>query len=70
MNTTTNIGSSSIIVQWDEVDDSLHTTYTIAWTDGELLGITTIEEETSYTITGLTLDTVYTVTVSRGAKRY
>ena len=65
VNITTNIESSSIIVQWDAVDDSLPTTYTITWTDDrDLHEVATVEEQTSYTITGLTLDTVYTIIVT------
>ena len=65
VNITKNIESSSIVVQWDAVDDSLPTTYTIIWTDeGDLFEVDTLTEQTSYTITGLTLDTVYTVTVT------
>ena len=46
------------------MDDSLPTTYTVAWIDGrDLIETATIEEQTSYTITGLTLDTVYTIAV-------
>ena len=66
MSTTKNIGSS-IVVQWDAVDDSLITTYTVTWTraGGRLQEVTvTLTEQTSYTITGLTLDTVYTITVT------
>ena len=60
-----NIESSSIVVQWDAVDDSHHTTYTVTWTDDrDLYGVHAVDEQTSYTITGLTLDTVYTITVS------
>ena len=60
-----NIESSSIVVQWDAVDDSLPTTYTITWTDeGDLFEVATLTEQTSYTITGLTLDTVYIITVT------
>ena len=60
-----NIESSSIVVQWDAVDDSLPTIYTVTWTDHrDLNGVDTLDEQTSYTITGLTLDTVYTITVS------
>ena len=56
---------SMIIVQWDAVDDFLPTTYTIFWTNGRnLIDAATVEEQTSYTITGLTLDTVYTITVT------
>ena len=32
MNITKNAESSSIFVQWNEVDDSLPTTYTVTWT--------------------------------------
>ena len=65
VNTMKNIESSSIVVWWDAVDDFLHTTYTIFWTNGrDLFDIATLNEQTSYTITGLTLDTVYTITVS------
>ena len=57
MNTTKNIESLSIVVQWDAVDDSLPTTYTIVWTDeGDLFEVATLTEQTSYTISGLTLD--------------
>ena len=59
-----NIESLLVVVQWDEVDDSLHTTYTVTWTDGKLLGTAAVEEHTSYTITGLALDTVYTIAVT------
>ena len=54
----------STIVQWDEVDDSLPTNYTVTWTsDGitPLQPITLIEQ--SYIITGLILDTVYNISV-------
>ena len=47
------------------MDDSLATNYTVTWTsetDRTLLMDNTME--TSYTITGLTLDTVYIITVS------
>ena len=65
VNIMKNIESSSIVVQWDAVDDNLPTTYTIIWTDeGDLFEVATLIEQTSYTITGLTLDTVYTITVN------
>ena len=65
MNIIKNIESLSTVVQWNVVDDFLPTTYIVTWTDGgDLLGVATVEEQTSYTITGLTLDTVYTITVS------
>ena len=61
-----NTESSSIIVQWDEVDDSLPTTYVVTCTSerdhiAQSIGVV---EQSSYTITGLTLDTVYTITVT------
>ena len=67
MNITKNAESSSIVVQWDEVDDSLPTTYVVTWTserDLNNIQIKILEEQSSYTITGLTLDTVYTITVT------
>ena len=64
VNIIKNIGSLSIVLQWDAVDDSFPTTYTVVWTDGRLLGTATTEEQTSYTITGLTLDTIYAITVA------
>ena len=66
VNVTKNTESSSIVVQWDEVDDSLTTTYTVTWTsERDLNDIQsyTLIEQSSYTITGLTLDTVYTINV-------
>ena len=65
VNVMKNINTSSIVVQWDAVDDFLITSYTITWTRaGGGLQVATLTEQTSYTITGLTLDTVYTITVS------
>ena len=65
LNTVKNIEDLSIVVQWDAVDDFLHTTYTVLWTDeGDFFDSYPVEEDTSHTITGLTLDTVYTITVS------
>ena len=67
MNIIKNTESSSIVVQWDEVDDSLPTTYVVTWTsERDLNDIQrkTVDEQSSYTITGLTLDTVYTITVT------
>ena len=58
--------NSSIVVQWDIVDDSLTTTYIVTWTSesDHILHHTTRIEQSSYRITGLTLDTVYTITVT------
>ena len=65
VNVTKSVASSSIVVQWDAVDDSLITTYVVTWTkNGVNLQTATLTERTSYTITGLTLDTVYTITVT------
>ena len=55
----------SSVIQWDAVDGSLATNYTITWTsDTDPTQSVATTMETSYTITGLTLDTVYTITVS------
>ena len=60
------IESSSIVVQWDVVDDFLPTTYIVTWTSerDHIIQSETLEEQSSYTITGLTLDTVYNITVN------
>ena len=65
VNITENTESSSIVVQWDEVDHSLTTTYIVTWTSerDHIVHPVTLTEQSSYTITGLTLDTVYTITV-------
>ena len=70
MNITKNTESSSIVVQWDEVDDSLPTTYTVVWTSerDHMMQSHTLEEQSSYTIVNLTLDTVYTITVTPSNK--
>ena len=56
----------SVDVQWDEVDDSLPTTYVVTWTSERdyIVKVTNLIEQSSYTITGLTLDTVYTIIVT------
>ena len=58
--------SSSVVVQWDEVDDSLTTTYIVTWASerDHITHPVILIEQSSYTITGLTLDTVYTITVT------
>ena len=61
-----NTESPSIVVQWDEVDELLPTTYTVTWASeiDHKLHPATLIEQSSYTINGLTLDTVYTITVT------
>ena len=65
-----NIENSSIVVhvQWDAVDDSLPR-YIVNWNnDGSNQAeAASVAEQTSYIITGLNLDTVYTITVSAAA---
>ena len=60
----------SVVVQWDKVDDSLLTNYTVIWTSDGTNSIQshTLTEQSSYTITELTLDTVYTITVTASNK--
>ena len=55
----------STIVQWDIVDDSLPTTYTVTWTSDGTTPVqsTTLIEQSSYVIAELTLDTVYNISV-------
>ena len=64
VNIMKNTESSSIVVQWDKVDDSFTTTYIVTWTSerDHILHHVNLIEQSSYTITGLTLDTVYTIT--------
>ena len=64
--TTKNLVDLSVAVQWDEVDDFLPITYIVAWTNkkDDIIHLVTITEESSYTLTGLTLDTVYIITVA------
>ena len=66
VNIMKNTESSSIVVQWDEVDDFLPTTYTVTWSSerDHIVHLVNIEEQSSYTITGITLDTVYTITIT------
>ena len=61
-----NTENLSVVVQWDEVDDSLTTTYIVTWISerDHTAHHVTLIEQSSYTITGLTLDTVYTITVT------
>ena len=57
--------NSSIVLQWDAVDDSLPTMFIVTWEKaGDNDHAVTIREQTSYRITGLALDTVYTITVT------
>ena len=64
VNITKNTESSSIVVQWDEVDNSFPITYVVTWTSerdhiAQSIGVAGLS---SWTITGLALDTVYTIT--------
>ena len=67
-----NIESSSIVVQWEAVDDFLTTTYITTWEwyhEGKHKSSTTaVIERSSYEIIGLTLDTVYTIIVTAATK--
>ena len=66
VNITENIMDLSVVVQWDVVDDLLPTNYVVTWIGDETYSIQspTLIEQSSYTITGLTLDTVYSITVT------
>jgi len=56
-----NITSSSLVVQWNAVSDISDIYYAVTWRSG---GGFIITRMTSYTITGLTVDTTYTINVS------
>ena len=56
------IKSDSFVVQWDAVADVFPITYTVQWY-GEDIDNTTTTNGLSYTITGLTSNTSYSVTV-------
>ena len=66
VNVLRNFEGSSIIVQWNEVDDPLPTNHTVTWSSDETNSTLsdTLIEQSSYTIAGLTLDTVYTIIVT------
>ena len=65
MTTTRNKGDLSVVVQWNKVDNFLPTTYIVTWTDAtNFTQSHTLIEQSSYTITELTLDTVYNITVN------
>ena len=62
----------SVVVEWVEVDDFLPINHTVKWTSDEKSSNSmqshTLMNKTSYIITGLTLDTVYTITVTAANK--
>ena len=70
MNIVKNTKNSSVVVQWDVVDDSIDTTYVVTWTSerGHTEQSPGLVNFRSYTITGLTLDTVYNITVTANSK--
>jgi len=53
--------SSSLVVQWNGSSDISDTSYVISWIPG---GKTILTRMTSYTITGLTVNSTYNITVS------
>ena len=65
MNITNNITNSSVVVQWDTVDDVQDTNYTVTWAVANESNVTQVNtEQTSYTLTGLTLNTVYNINIT------
>ena len=56
------IENSSIVAQWEAVDDSPITTYIVNWYSSSLDTDSKTLTQTSYTITGLTLNTSYAIT--------
>ena len=66
VNITKNVIDTSVFVQWNAVDDFLPTSFIVTWTSerDHIAQSQGLEEQSSYTITELTLDTVYTITVT------
>ena len=57
------ITDESIVVQWDAVDDIFPVTYNVTWyNESGIIGMDTVNG-TSYTVTGLTTNTSYNITV-------
>ena len=64
-----NVTNSSVVVQWDTVDDAHDTNYTVTWAIANESNVTQgSTEQTIYTITGLTLNTVYNINVTSSNK--
>ena len=63
---TKDIESLSLIVQWDEVEDFIDTTFTLLWKNetDSISKIAIVTEKRSYTITGLILDELYTIVIA------
>jgi len=55
------ITTTSVVVQWDDVDNAYH--YVLNWNDDDGAGREAVIAQTSRTIAGLTPNTVYSVTV-------
>ena len=57
------ITNESIVVQWDALDDFFPVTYNVTWyNESGIIGMDTVNG-TSYTVTGLTANTSYNITV-------
>ena len=58
-----NIISESFVVLWDEVMDIFSVTYNVTWyNESGIVGLVTVNRP-PYTVTGLTANTTYNVTV-------
>ena len=61
--TTYNSASGSLLVQWNEVTDYFTVNYTVTWyNESGTVGMVTVNSP-PYTVTGLTANTSYNVTV-------
>ena len=64
MFTLINITNESFVVQWDGVNDYFPVNYTVRWYRGDSsIGMANVDG-LSYTVTGLTASTSYSVTVA------
>ena len=58
-----NITNESFVIQWDAVNDFFAVNYTVTWYRGDNeIGMASVDEP-PYTVTGLTANTSYSVTV-------
>ena len=61
---TEDITSESFVVQWDVVMDFFTITYNVTWyNEGDIVGMATVDDRLSYTVTELAANTSYCVTV-------
>lgn len=58
-----NISNNSFVVQWDKVNDLFSVNYTVRWYGEDGINGTATVHGLSYTVTGLTANTSFNITV-------